>query len=238
MSQIFNYRIALTILILIFCFESKVCVLASETFKNDLGLWTAVNVNVPIKGKFESKFQFSPRWLDNITDFNQFILHALLGYRFNKHISFFQGYAWSTLYIPRFNREQRIYQELTILQKIKKLSFEHRFRFEERFLQGIDGVSLRTRYRLKGIYPLDKNERWSLVLFDELFINLNAGPDGAIDQNRVYAGINHKLTENISIDGGYQLQHRLNDRPTLDRLNHFVFFYLNFYLPPLFENHG
>lgn len=215
------------------------CVLAKETFENDLGLWTAINVNAPIKGKFESRFQFSPRLVSNITDFNQFILHALLGYRFNEHFSFFQGYAWSTLYIPNFRREQRPYQELTFSHELSKIVLDHRFRFEERFIQDIEGISLRARYRLKGIYPLDVKKIWSLVLFDELFVNLNShfdGPQAGIDQNRLYAGINRKLTDNTNIDLGYQLQYLNRPGPSLDRLNHFIFFYLNFNLPPMFKS--
>ncbi len=213
--------------------------IAHETFQNDFGLWTAVNVYAPITEKVQSRFQISPRWLNNSTDFNQLILHGLLGYKFNEHLSFFQGYAWSTLYMPNFKREQRPYQELKITHNIKKISVEHRFRFEERFLQDIEGLSLRGRYKLKGSYPLDKKERWALVLFDELFINFNShfgGPQGGIDRNRIYAGINHKFSENITADLGYQLEHQHKKGSAADPLNHFVFFYLNFFLPTLVQN--
>ncbi|MBI2995256.1 MAG: DUF2490 domain-containing protein [Candidatus Melainabacteria bacterium] len=225
------------IILLVFYLESTnfaFSALANENFKNDLGLWTAINVNAPIKGKLESRFQISPRWLDNTTDFNQFILHALLGYKFNNHLSIFQGYAWNTLHIPNFKREQRPYQELTISHDANQISFEHRFRLDERFLQDIEGISLRARYRLKGSYPIDKAKKWFFVLFDEIFVNLNShfdGPQAGLDQNRIYAGINHKFNENISADLGYQLQH-FYKRSGTDNLNHFIFFYLNFYLPP------
>ena len=208
----------------------------ADSLKNDFGLWTAVNINTPITKKFQSRFQMSPRWLDNSTNFNQLILHALLGYKFNEHLSFFQGYAWSTLYRPNFTREQRPYQDLLITHNINKISLEHRFRFEERFLQDVEGISLRARYKLKGTYPLDKNEKWSLVLFDELFFNLNShskGPEVGLDQNRIYIGINHKFNENISSDLGYQLQQLNPPRSSINRFNHFIFFYLNFFLPAL-----
>lgn len=212
---------------------------AKDTFANDFGLWTAVNVYAPITEKVQTRFQISPRWLDNSTDFNQFVLHGLLGYKFNKHFSFYQGYAWNTLYIPNFTREQRPYQEAIISHELDKLEFEHRFRFEERFLQGVDGVALRGRYRLKGTYPLDRNKKWSLVLFDELFINFNSpddGPEAGIDQNRIYAGINRRFNENISADLGYQLQHRHFPGPKVETLNHFIFFYLNYYFPQLVKS--
>ncbi len=229
----------LLIVILILPLWSLNSACAKDTFSNDFGLWTAINVYAPITEKVQTRFQISPRWLDNATDFNQFILHGLLGYKFNEHFSFYQGHAWSTLYIPNFTREQRPYQEAIISHNVDKLCFEHRFRFEERFLQGVDGVALRGRYRLKGIYPLDKNKKWSLVLFDELFINFNSpndGPEPGIDQNRIYAGINRKFNENISADLGYQLQHRHFPGPKVETLNHFVFFYLNFFLPPIVKN--
>ena len=213
---------------------------ASKDFSNDFGLWTAVNVNVPIKGKFESRFQVSPRWLNNATDFNQFILHSLLGYRFNKHLSFFQGYAWSTYYAPRFIREQRPYNDLLISHSVDKFSFEHRFRLEERFIQDVRGASVRARYKLKGLYPLGRSKKWSLVFFDELFFNLNSpnnGPNSGIDQNRIYVGILRKLTDNFSVEGGYQLQQRLTQGPNNphkpDLLNHFLLLYLNYSLPSL-----
>ena len=235
-----NYLFCITIAVLtnLFCF------IPSYAVENDLGLWSAVNINAPITEKFQSKFQFSPRWVDNITDFNQFILHALLGYKFNKHFSFFQGYAWSTTYIPHFKREQRPYQELNFYHDVKKLSLEHRFRFEERFLQDIEGITLRGRYRLKGIYPLDKNRKWSLIAFDELFLNFNShfgGPQRGIDQNRIYIGLNRRLNENVSLEGGYQLQQRFTSGPSnpykQDLLNHFLVVYLNFSLPEMFHNH-
>ena len=115
------------LLLLVAYLENFNLVLASETFKNELGLWTAVNINLPITEKIQSRFQFSPRWLNNVTDFNQFIIHGLLGYKFNEHLSFFQGYAWSTYYAPRFIREQRPYNDLVISYSVNKLSFEHRF---------------------------------------------------------------------------------------------------------------
>ncbi len=213
--------------------------LAAKSVENDFGLWTAININAPITDKVQSRFQISPRWLDDVTDFNQFILHGLLGYKFNKYVSFYQGYAWSTLYIPNFRREQRPYQELLFFHNIDKLSFEHRFRLDERFMQDVDGVSMRARYRIKGSYPLGMSKKWSLIMFDELFVILNSkddGPQAGIDQNRTYIGINRKLNENMNIDLGYQLQQIHRPGSLYERLNHFVFFYLNFDLPKLVSN--
>lgn len=221
----------ITILFLAFMQTFNIAAFGKDNFSNDFGFWNTINISKPITEKLQSRFQFSPRLTDNFTGFNQFILHALLGYKFNEHFSFFQGYAWNTTYIPHFRREQRVYQEVNLFHNVNKISFEHRFRLDERFLQHVNGASIRGRYRLKGIFPFDKQKKWSLVLFDELFVNLNSrsgGPSSGIEQNRIYVGINRKITENLNTDLGYQLQHILMREARPDTLNHFVLFSLNF----------
>ena len=225
--------------ILLFCFQ---CFLtfnqSANAAVNDFGLWNGVRINLPITKKIDSRFYVSPRLLDNATDFNQLIVHALLGYKLRENLIFYQGYAWSTTYIPNFKREERPYQDLVYKSKFKKLSLENRFRFEERFLQDIEGISLRSRYRIKGSYPIDKKGRWNLVLFDEIFVNLNshfAGPQAGIDQNRIFVGINRKLSENVDIEGGYQLQHLHKKGSLPDALNHFILVNLNVNLPQILK---
>ncbi len=104
----------------------------------------------------------------------------------------------------------------------------------------MDGVSVRARYKLKGFYPLGHSNKWSLVLFDELFVNLNSpenGPHSGVEQNRINAGILRKITDNFSIEGGYQLQHRFisgpNNPKQSDLINHFLLLYLNYNFPNL-----
>ena len=66
--------------------------------------------------------------------------------------------------------------------------------------------------------------------------NLNShfsGPQTGIDQNRIFVGINRKLNENISIEGGYQLQHLHKKGSLPDGLNHFILVNLNVNLPQI-----
>lgn len=217
---------------------SNTFTLPCKAIESDLGLWTRTRIDIPITKKIDGRIYASPRWLDNSTDFNQFILHSLLGYKLNKNFSIWQGYAWSTTYIPTFRREQRLYNDLVLESNYKKLKIENRVRFEERFLQDIEGLSLRSRYRLKGSYPLDKKGNWSAVLFDEIFFNCNShnsGPQAGLDQNRIYLGLNRKINEHFNIDGGYQLQHSHKKGADNDILNHFILINLNLTLPQLIK---
>lgn len=207
--------------------------------ENDLGSWNGVSINTPITEKIHTKFYVSPRLLDNYTDFSQLILHGLLGYKFNKHFSIWQGYAWSRTYIPGLRREHRPYNDFIYENVFKNVEVESRIRFEERFLQDTEGVSLRLRYKLKGSYPIDKEKKWRVVLFDEIFTNLNShydGPQAGLDQNRIYIGLNRKINELFNIDAGYQLQHQHKKGKDNDTLNHFILFNLNFTLPQILKN--
>jgi len=231
----YYWRSLLFILVLVISvLSSQLPVLSVE---NDLGLWTNINLKVPITNKIETRFQFSPRLVDNITDFNQFVTHGTLGYKLNKNFSIWQGYAWSTTYIPNFRREQRIYNDIVYESTFKKLELENRFRLEERFLQSVEGVSLRGRYRLKASYPIDRRKKWRVVFIDEIFTNFNShfnGPQAGLDQNRIYLGLNKRFNEHFNLDGGYQLQH-LHRESNDDKLNHFIMFKFNFILPQLIK---
>jgi hypothetical protein len=206
--------------------------------ENDQGLWTGATITTPITEKVHTRIYVSPRWLDSSTDFSQFILHGLLGYKFNKNFSIWQGYAYSRTYISDLKREHRPYNDLVLENNFKKLKIENRIRIEERFLEDIDDVTVRTRYRLRGSYPLDKKEKWNLVLFDEIFVNCNShfdGPQAGLDQNRIYVGLNRKINEHFNIDGGYLLQHQHREGKNNDNLNHFVLVNLNVILPQLIK---
>lgn len=234
-TSIYLKTILLVLFLVLFTFIRPQFALADRYIDDDLGLWINNNINLPITEKVQSRFQISPRLLDNITDFNQFILHSILGYKLNKNLSIWQGHAWSTTYIPHFRREQRIYQEVLLQNEFPKFNLENRIRLDERFIQDA-GFSFRPRYRLKAIIPFGKNNPWSLVTFNELFINLTSssnGPKRGIDQNRIFAGLRRKISDNVSVEGGYQLQYVNSNGPKVDKFNHFILLRFEVTLPQL-----
>lgn len=202
---------------------------------DDLGLWINNNITLPVNEKVYTRFQVSPRLLGNVTDFSQFILHSTLGYKVNENLSILQGHAWSTKF-PNIRREQRIYQEVIYGKEFSRFSLENRVRLDERFIQNAGSFSFRPRYRLKAFFPLNKAKDLSLVIFDELFLNLttsSSGPKRGVDQNRIYVGLRKDVSKNVSVEGGYQLQHLNSPAPSLDKFNHFVLFNFDFLLPQL-----
>ena len=208
--------------------------LADPYLEDDLGLWAPVYIKMPLTEKIKSNLEINPRIQENVTHINQLLVRPSLGYQLTKDLSVWQGYGWVTNYIPRFVREQRIWQQILHEKNFSKFVLTNRFRFEERLIQDVEGVSLRGRYLLRTLYPVSKNKLWSLVLSDELFVNLNAhhdGPQVGVDQNRLFVGVNKKINKNINIEGGYQLQYINSLSPHIDKLNHIILISLYVTLP-------
>ena len=216
--------------------------LPAMAIENDLGLWAPVYLKIPVTEKVKVNFEVNPRIQENVTHINQLLIRPSIGYQLNEHWSIWQGYAWVTNYIPSFVSEQRIWEQILYERESKRFSrfsFSNRLRLEERFIQNINGVPVRIRNMLRVQYVLDKNKRWSAVLYDEPFINLSShygGPQTGIDQNRLFLGLNHKLNQHISAEGGYLMQYLNLHSPNRGRINHNILLSLYFTLPQIIKS--
>ena len=113
------------------------------------------------------------------------------------------------------SREKRIYQEALVPQRLgAKWFLTHRFRFEQRWVDGQD-FRTRARYFLAANYPfnqdtLDQGAIY-LSLYNELFINLERDiGDGRevdyFDRNRAYAALGYSVQDNLRLQFGYMWQ--------------------------------
>ena len=138
------------------------------------------------------------------------------------------AYIWNFIYGDQpatyENNERRFYQQLTYRHSAGKFSFNHRFRFEERFLQvhsknssdqvvdeGFTNVQYRLRYRGMLTYALNAAEikpgTLFLSVYDEVFISRGAKVVYYYpDQNRVFAGLGYQFAKNISLQSGFLYQ--------------------------------
>lgn len=111
--------------------------------------------------------------------------------------------------------ESRIYQEVLFPVKFgNRIHTNHRFRYEQRFVEGQDFRS-RYRYNLFLNIPLNKNkiERKTVYLsfYNELFINAqrNTGNGNSVeffDRNRLYSAVGYVLREGTKIQFGVMKQ--------------------------------
>lgn len=236
----------------------EICVTPAQAYeqlgpntRSDFRLWTPVYLTVSLPSKFIAYMEVNPRIADDVTNIDQLLLRPAIGYQLTEHISLWQGYAWvgnfnqpHTAPQSPFFQENRIFQQVIYTQKFGDFKFMSRTRMEERWIEHAAGTALRFRQMLKLSYPLPVAPDWALVVYDEIFINLNSvdtldearrgvskGPGAGIDQNRLFLGVNKSFNQYVNVDLGYQNQ-MLNSRTlhgNANLINHMLLlqFYIN-----------
>ena len=224
-------NIFLLLLLITFLFSSN---LVAYSVENDLHNWNSLYITVPINEKFKINLEETTRIGEKFHHLNQNVLRPALGYQITKDFSVWQGYAWNPAFFPKYNNEQHIWQQLLWQHHFPKLSITGRFRLQERLIEGVSGSSVRTRYFVRFMYPLDKKKLWALVAQTEPFVTLNSRPNGplrGLDRINSFFGVNRKISENVNVDFGYQLQYVNLRSPAEDRLNHTILIALYFTTP-------
>lgn len=130
--------------------------------------------------------------------------------------------------------ELRPHQEFDFRQQIQKLTIDHRYRLEERWIHHYSGNTLtpgynfnfRFRYQLQLAYPIINKTRpagrLTAKLADEIMFNFGHQiVYNAFDQNRIYAGLNYGLSPHIQLELGYLnwFQQRSSGNQYYDRDN-------------------
>lgn len=184
----------------------------------DFQIWT----NVTATGALE---RVDPRlppgllyWLEaqgrfgnDATTLSQGILRPGLGYALNRHSSLWVGYA----YVPTMEpfttsdqNEQRLWEQFQWTTDTAFGSFSSRSRLEQRFRSPGSDVGWRFRQKFTLSHPLDAAPGFSLVLSEELFINVNrtAWTNEGFNQNRLFVGFAHRWDEHTKTEIGYMNQ--------------------------------
>jgi hypothetical protein len=111
--------------------------------------------------------------------------------------------------------EIRIYQEALLPHKLsERLSLKHRFRYEQRF---VDGQDFRTRYRYNLFMTVLLNQpegskgRMYISAYNELFVNGQKSiGDGRyveyFDRNRLYLAFGYGISEKLKVQAGVMRQ--------------------------------
>ena len=132
-----------------------------------------------------------------------------------KKWKFTQGYAHIST--GKFGKstaifgENRIYQELLVPSKLgTRFYFNHRFRFEERF---IDNQDFKTRFRYNLFLNISLSQSaftkhvFYAALYNELFLNTQKE---AFDRNRFYAALGFVIKEDLKTQFGIMQQSTQN----------------------------
>lgn len=203
---------------------------------HDGGFWTALftqgDVEVcdaPLKWWFDGHMRF----LDDADGFNQSLFRPGIGWGLTESLTVWGGYAWihtSPIGGSDFD-EHRIWQQLTWAESYDLWTFALRPRLEQRNLEGEDDVGLRFRQLVRLQRQLPSRPGLSLVMWDEIFYNLDStdwGAESGFDQNRAFVGfgLKHRRDSHLRTEIGYMHQ-TIENSGRADRANHVLS--VNFY---------
>jgi len=193
--------------------------------------WLASFNTFSLNNKWSVHLDVQMRSTDELSQIQTILLRPGINYHLNKKQVITAGYA----YIP--NRyvsstdtellaEHRLWQQFIIMQPVKKLPVQHRFRFEERFIPqpAVNNsndlftkdysFSTRFRYFLRGVIPLKRQtgafeKGMFTAIQNEVFLNAtnqDATNGQTFDQNRLYLAIGYRLAKQFDMEAGYMWQ--------------------------------
>ena len=193
---------------------------------SDLGNWIIYIGNKQINSKWNWHHEVQYRNYNFIGDLEQLLLRTGVGYNLtdNSNLLLGYGYILSENYIDSLDlkvqvNEHRIYQQFIIKHRIGRVSVQHRYRYEQRFIEG--NFRQRFRYFLALNVPLNNKEMTDKTFYasayNEIFLNTE---DRIFDRNRLYGGVGYKLNSTFRFEVGYMNQ--FFSKSSRDQLNFVV----------------
>ena len=197
---------------ILFVFVLAVLPKISIAQDSDLGNWLVYIGSKQLNEKWNLHHEVQYRNYDAIGDLEQLLLRSGLGYTFSNKSNLLLGYGYilSENYVGNSNdkvavNEHRIFQQFITKQRLGKLGLQHRYRFEQRFVES--DYKMRFRYFLGLSYPLcsfgDSGKQLYASAYNEIFLNTKTS---VFDRNRVYGGLGYKFSKKVKVELGYMNQ--------------------------------
>ncbi len=184
---------------------------AQNTGEEEWGAWYMYFGTNKISEKLSIHSEAQFRFYETTANFNQLLLRTGLNYHINPDAIVTLGYGYISTdgtfeeFPDEINsKENRIFQQLILKNKVGEFRFEHRYRLEQRFIDFGESTDTqhRARYRLQVTLPL--TDTFFVNVYDEVFLNLQ---DQVFGQNRLYMALGVHITENSSLQIGYLKNH-------------------------------
>ena len=202
---------AMKLFVLLFLFTISPLTLFSQT--SNLGNWIIYFGNKQIDNKWNWHHEVQYRNYNAIGDMEQLLLRTGFGYNLtenNNNLLLGYGYVLSENYLDGTDmkqsiKEHRVYQQFITKQRFSRVALQHRYRFEQRWVES--DFKLRFRYFLALNVALSNktlvNNTLYLSAYNEVFLNTKST---VFDRNRLYGGLGYKFNKLIRVEVGYMNQ--------------------------------
>jgi hypothetical protein len=180
--------------------------------RDDGQVWIGGGVTVKLNDQWRLSNEVIARFSDNRGGLYEIEAPTLLNFRLGKDVTLAAGYVHNPQYADGdlTTVERRAREQITVdnVARIGGGRLGARLRLEQRWRDNADGTGWRVRPHVK--YSLPLRGKTSLVLSNEMFVNLNTTAfqrqDG-LDRMRSLIAVNTPLFKNVAIEAGYLNQH-------------------------------
>ncbi|MCX6323442.1 MAG: DUF2490 domain-containing protein, partial [Sphingobacteriales bacterium] len=198
--------------------------------------------------KFSVHTEYQFRRIEVIKNWQQSLLRMGLNYQLNPKLQIRIGYAWIETFpygeitingTDKPFTEHRLFEAVTITDKISKVDLSHRFILEQRWIGKYSDPNLtkedqypllnRFRYMFRFQIPLNgkeiKDKSAYVAAFEEIFIGFGKNVNENIfDQNRIGILLGYRFNSSVRIEAGYlnqilQLGREVNNRNVFQKNN-------------------
>lgn len=213
------------IILLFVAFISIVQSLNASAVEEDGRAWINLQANGPTGiDKLRWYVEVQPRLREELKERDQFFFRPAMYYAIAPKTSVWLGYVYARTYAsnPVTESEHRYWQQLLHeFEPINGVRVRSMTRFEQRNFEAASDTGYKLRQRLTLNFPIENYPNLSTLLFDEYHLNLNETDYGArsgFDQNRLFAGMAWKASNQTLVEFGYLNQYV--NRRNEDAMNH------------------
>lgn len=180
---------------------------------SETGNWFLYFGNQKINKKWSFHNELQYRNYNFVGDLEQLLIRTGIGYDLsdnNNNILLGYAFVHSEKYITGTDiknntTEHRIFQQFISKQEFGRMKIQHRYRFEQRFIDS--NFKMRFRYFLSLNVPVNKTvmEKNAVYVsaYNEIFINTKRTQ---YDRNRIYGGVGYCFNKNFKMEVGLMSQ--------------------------------
>lgn len=194
---------------IIFMMAFPLTSLSVQAQNDKLGSWDITNLSLSLNKKFTLWLETQTRSQQLTSDFYYHEFKGGIQYKLQDKATIMVGTGDYKTYstpgsfkTPMQVKEWRVWEQLVISNNINRVKLEHRYRIEQRWLNG--EFANRFRYRINPIIPINHAsvipKTFYLSAFDEVFFTNNAP---FFMRNRFFAGAGFQFSKVVATQAGW-----------------------------------